>query len=133
MRCDFFDFHPAFGAGDKDRPSAVTIDQNAQIQFFGDIGAFFDQQPTDFPTFRTGLVRHQGLADQFLGQARHVRLVLRNLDATGLASAAGMDLRLHDKHRGIQFCRPCPRLPRGDLISFPRGTGTPNCANNDFA
>ena len=67
---DFFDFHPAFGAGDKHRPSAIPIDEDAQIEFFGDARAFFDQQATDFSAFRAGLMRDQRLADQFLGQAR---------------------------------------------------------------
>ena len=106
MGGDYFDLHPAFGTRDKHRPPAIPIDEDAHIQFLGNRGPFFDQQPPHFPPLWAGLVRDERLADQFLDQTWNSRLVLRNFDAAGFASTACMDLRLDDKDRGIEFCRP---------------------------
>ena len=105
----------------------IPIDEDAEIQFFGDGGAFFDQQATHLSSFRTGLVRDEGFPDQFLDQAWHCRLVLGNLDPAGLSATACMDLRFHDKDRGIEFCCPCRSAASGSFDLFPRGTGIPNC------
>ena len=60
----------------------------------------------DFAAFGTGLMRDQGLADQFLRKAGTSRLVLGDLDAAGFSPAAGMDLRFDDEDRRIQFIGP---------------------------
>ena len=83
-----------------------------KIQFFGDVGPFFEKQPMDFSSLRSSLVGDQGFTDQFLRKACNRRLVLRNLDAAGLATSASMDLRFHDKDGGIQLIGPCRRRLR---------------------
>src|SRR6185295_3187947 len=120
FRCvggDFFDLHSAFRTRDKHGPSTIPIDDNAHIQFFGNPGPFFNQQPAHFPAFRTGLVGDQCLADEFLNQTGDGRFVLRNFDTAGFPATTRMNLGLDDKHWCIEFCRPrrsC--LGRGNLF-----------------
>jgi hypothetical protein len=63
-------------------------------------------------------MRDQRFADQFLREAGAGRLVLGDFHAARFSSAAGMDLRFHDKHGRIQFVGPSRRcLGRGNFFS----------------
>jgi hypothetical protein len=121
FRCvggDFLDLHPTLSAGDKNRPACVAIDENRKVELLGDIGPFFHQETMDLAAFRTGLMRHERLADEFLGKTGDGALVLGNLDPACLATPTRMDLRLHDEDRRIQFIGPSGcGFGRGDLLS----------------
>ena len=54
---------------------------------------------------RAGLMRDQHRAEQPLGLALDVVDGFHDLDAAGLAAAAGMDLRLHDPYRTAELAR----------------------------
>jgi len=60
----------------------------------------------DFAAFRPGLMRDLGLADQFFRKAGTGRFVFGDLDATGFATASGMNLRFDDEDWCIQFIGP---------------------------
>src|SRR5438876_395197 len=116
MRGDFFDFHAALGARDEDRPSGISIHEQAYIEFLCDRRALFNQQAPDLATLRPGLMRHQGLAEDLLGKSRHLGPILRQLDATRLPAASRMDLGLHDIHRRLQLGGPF--LSRADALDL---------------
>ena len=87
----------------------AAIDQHAEIELAVDVAAGLDIDPLDLLALRAGLMGHQrhgrasccrGLAD-FAGAAG-------DLDAAGLAAAAGMDLGLHHPDRSAQRLRPLP-------------------------
>ncbi len=79
----------------------LTIHENRKVQLLGNVCAFFQQEAVDFAAFGTGLMRDQGLADQFFRKAGTSRLILGDFDAPGFSPPAGMNLRFDDEDRGI--------------------------------
>ena len=74
----------------------------------------------------------QRLSDQFFRQAGDGAFVFRDLDAARFSSPTGVNLRFYPRYRVFSsFAQTVGRLR--EVISFPRGTGTPNCPNNCLA
>ena len=91
---DLLDIHAAFGGGDEGDRLGAAVDQHRQVQLLVDVGTFGDQHGVDRKLHAGGLVgRHPG-AEHRRGVLLHFIKVLRQLDAAGLAAAAGVDLRL---------------------------------------
>ena len=76
---------------------------------------------------------HQRHAEDLLGRLARFVGALDDLDAAALAPAAGMDLRLDDRHRRRQAARPRRPPRRPSARPRLRGTGTPYFARMDFA
>ena len=96
---DLFDVHAAFGRDHERHARGGAIDQRREIELAIDGGAFFDVEAVDLLALRAGLLGHQHRAEDARGLGAHVVDRLHDLDAAGLAAAAGMDLRLHHDHR----------------------------------
>jgi len=86
----------------------------------------------DLLAMRAGLMRDQHGAEQALGLLANLLFRLHQLDAAGLAAAAGMDLCLDDEHRRGQIVRGLDCLFDREA-ACPRGTGTPNSRSTAFA
>ena len=115
------------------RPVSRSID-SAEIQLAGDVAAGLDIDPLDVAALGAGLVRHQLLAEHRARRRRDLVLRARELDAAGLAAAAGMDLRLdHPDLAPPSRVRRLDRLGGGVGDRRPRGTATPNFASSSFA
>ena len=72
-----------------------AVDQHRQVQLLGDVGGFGDQHAVDRQRHAGGLVGlHLGAEHRLARSLAHVVEGLDQLDAAGLAAAAGMDLRL---------------------------------------
>ena len=90
-----------------------AIDQQRQVQFLGDVGAFFDIEAVDLLAGRAGLVGHQHAAEHFVGVGLDLFRRLDDADAAlgvgaqalepALAAPAGVDLRLDDENLGAGF------------------------------
>ena len=94
-----FDVHAAFGRDHDGDARGLAVDQHRQIEFLVDRRAFLDVEPVDLLAVRPGLVRDQGRAEEPRRFLLHVVDRFDDLDAAGLAAAAGMDLRLHHPDR----------------------------------
>ena len=108
---DFFDVHAAFGRDHERDARGLAIDQHRQIEFLGDRRAVLDIEAVDLLALGAGLVRDQGRAQDALGFLLDVLDRFDDLDAAGLAAAAGVDLRLHHPDRAGQLLGR-RRLPR---------------------
>ena len=64
---DVLDFHAARGGGHDHHAFGFAIEHEAQIEFAGDGHAAFDIEAVDDLAGGAGLVRHQLLAEQFVG------------------------------------------------------------------
>ena len=107
------DLDAALGGGDQRDPSGGAVDRQCQIELAGDVAARLDIDPLDLAPFGSGLVRHELFADQRLRRRRDLVLRAHQLDAAGLAAAAGMDLRLDDPNASADAPRHPDRLVRG--------------------
>jgi len=108
---DFLDLHAAFGRGHQGDPAAGAVDQQAEIQLALDVGTFLDIQALDPPALGAGLLGDQHLTQHGGGIATDIVDGLDDPDpalAVGIvleaasATAAGMDLRFDDEHRGTE-------------------------------
>ena len=100
---DLLDVHAAFGR-DHDRDArGLAVEQHRQIELLVDRGAVLDVEPVDDLALRSGLVRHQGRAEDARRFLLHVVDRFHDLDAAGLAAAAGVDLRLHHPDRTAEL------------------------------
>ena len=115
-------------------PSALTImtmllrgaiDDHAEIQLAIDREPFLDQQAADDLSRRAGLVGDQRLPEQRCGDRLGLVGAVGDLDAAGLAAAAGVNLRLDHDRRRRRDGRRCRRPPAAENATSPRGTGTP--------
>src|SRR5690606_32199451 len=100
---DFFDVHAAFARGDDGDLLGGAVGDQRHVVFLLDVGAVFDVQAVDLLSFGAGLVRDQLHAQDFRGQLAYVVERTRQLHATALATATGVDLRLHDPYRPTQL------------------------------
>lgn len=93
---DLLDVHPALGRGHEDDAAARAIDHRSQVKLPLDLGAGLDQDLADRLPRSVGLVGHQSLAQPVDGEDLRLLPALDQLDATGLATTAGMHLDLRD-------------------------------------
>ena len=92
-----------------------AIDEQPDVELPLDGQPLFDQHAADALTGRAGLVRDQLHAEDGLGVGLDRLEALGDLDAAALAAAAGVDLRLDDRHRTAE--------PLGDLDGLLRREG----------
>ena len=102
---DFLDLDTAFGGGHEDDTARGAIDDSAQIQLAGDIGAVLDQDLGNRLTFLVGLIGHQVLAQPLLGECLGGFGALDQLDATSLAAAASLCSTVLNRATAA-VCRP---------------------------
>ena len=130
---DLLDVHAAFGRDHERDARGFAVDQRREIELAVDRRAFLDVEPVDLLAVRPGLVRDQHRAEQPLRLPAHVLDRLDDLDAAGLAAAAGVDLRLDDDDRPSRD-RPPPSTASSTVkTACPRGTGTPNSRSTALA
>ena len=116
MGRDFLDVHAAFARGHQRHSLRGTIDDHADIEFLGDVGALFDQQSPHLLPAGSGLVRDQLHAEDLGGTLLDLIDRTREFHAAALAASAGVDLGLDDPDR------PTERLRRLDgLVDRERG------------
>ena len=90
------DLDAAFGGGDEGDRLARAVDQHRQVQLLGDVGGLGHQHAVDRQRHAGGLVGLHLRAEHALGVLAHLVVGLGELDAAGLAAAAGVDLGLDD-------------------------------------
>ncbi len=110
---DFLDVHAAFGGNHESHARGFPVDQRGQIEFAVDGRAFLDVEPVDLLAVRAGLMGNQRRAEDARGFLLHVVDGFDHLDAAGLTSAAGVDLRLHHPNRAAEFVGSLERLVDG--------------------
>ena len=79
-----------------------AIENDAEIQLALHLQPFFNQHAADDASFGTGLVGDERHANHRARQLFRVLRRPRELDTTALATAARVDLRLHDDHAGAE-------------------------------
>ena len=109
MRGDFLDVHAAFGTRHQANALGPAVDHHADVEFFFDVRAFFNQQATDFLSLGAGLMRLQHHAENLRSVAFHLVERTREFDAAPLATTAGVNLRLHHPDVAAEFlcCGHC--------------------------
>ena len=107
---DLLDVHAAFGRHHDGDARGGAVDQHREIELLLDGGAFLDVEPVDQLALGAGLMRDQRRAEDAGRFLLHVVDRLHDLDAAGLAAAAGVDLRLHHPHRAAERLRGLHRL-----------------------
>ena len=125
MLGNLFDFHAAFGTGHQRDALRGAVDHHADVQFLADVGAFLDQQTFHQPPFRSGLVSHQGHAQDILGIVVHFLQRLGYFDAAALAAAAGVNLRLDHPDLCRRVLRAAASASATEKQGTPRGVATP--------
>ncbi len=100
---DLLDVHAAFGRDDEGDARGFAVDQHREIELLVDRRAFLDVEPVDLLAVRAGLVRDQRRAEHAGRFLLHVVDRFDDLDAAGLAAAAGVDLRLHHPDRAAEL------------------------------
>ena len=78
---------------------------DAQVQLAVDLQSLFDQHPSDLLSFRAGLMGDQRHANHLLGDLLGLIGRSSDLDASALAAAAGVNLRLDDHDIAAQTSR----------------------------
>src|SRR5688572_33408159 len=107
---DLLDLDAAFLTDHQGDALRRSIDNETQIQLSIDREPFLHEQARHLLAIRAGLIGHQRLAEDFTRELFRFFGRLRDLDATGLAAAAGMDLRLDYGHAGAK--------PLGNVCCF---------------
>ena len=87
-----------------------AIERRAEIELAVDGEAFLDEQPRDLLAIGAGLIRDERLAEQLARDRLGFLGRLGELDAAGLAAAAGVNLRLDDRNGAAE--------PVGDVVGF---------------
>ena len=129
---DFFNVHPPFAGGNESHFLRAAVGYARQIVFFLDICAFFDVEAAHLLAFGAGLVGNQLHAQNFFGARFDFVNRFGHLDATALATSAGMDLGLDDPDRSAQFLRSLNRFLHGKRCD-PARHGHAEFAQNIFA
>ncbi len=121
---DLLDVHAALGGGHDRDPARLAVDQQGQVEFLGDGGAFLDVEAVHLLALGPGLVRDQNAAEHLGGVGLHVLDRLDDPDAAlgvgaealeaPLAAAAGVDLRLHDEDRSSELLSGLDGLVDGE-------------------
>jgi hypothetical protein len=101
---NFFDFHAAGRGCHEDDLARRAIEHNAEVEFLFDRQRLFDEQPPDQTSFRAGLVGDQSHSENFFGDRRRFRGILRDFNATAFTASAGVNLRFHDDASADIFC-----------------------------
>ena len=107
---DLLDLDAALFADHQDDALRGAVEDEAEIQLAIDGEAFLDQQARDLLAVGTGLIGDERLAEQLARDRLGFGAGLGELDAAGLAAAAGMNLRLDDRDRSAE--------PLGDVVNF---------------
>ena len=107
---NLLDIHAAFAGGDEGHPAVAAIDQKREIELIADLAAFLDIEALHLTALRSGLVGDKCLAEKFGGDLLHLIDRFHHLDAAGLATATGVNLRLH------HIDRPAKRLCAGNSL-----------------
>ena len=102
---DLLDVHAAFARSHHRHLLGGAIGQHGDVVLLLDVGAFLDQEPAHLLALRPGLVSDELHAEDLAGELRDLGLRARQLDASALAAAAGVDLRLDDPDRAAQLLR----------------------------
>src|SRR3990170_910442 len=101
-RC-LFDLDPATVASDDRDALARAVNDKTKIVLARDVHGLLDQHALHALPLRTGLGGDQGPTDHFIGRRAHFFNGVGQLDATGLAAAAGVDLRLDHEAADAEF------------------------------
>ena len=102
---DFLDVHAAFAAGHDCDLLRGAVGDGRDVVLLLDVGPFLDQQAAHLLAFGAGLVGLELHAEDLAGELLDLVERARELDATALAAAAGMDLRLHHPDRATELLR----------------------------
>ena len=106
MRRHFLDVHAAFARRHQRHALGGAIDDHADIQFLGDVGALLDQQAPYLLAGRAGLVGDELHAEDFGRTLLDLVDRARQLHAAALAAPTGVNLGLHDPDRAAErLCR----------------------------
>ena len=96
LGCDLFDVHAALGRNHDDRHFQLPIEHHGRVVLLLQGQALFDEHGLHDRAVGTVLLGDQRLAQQRLGDLRGLLGAVDELDATGLAAPAGVDLCLDD-------------------------------------
>jgi len=115
-----FDFHSAFAGHHQHGVGGGAVDHDTQVQFAGDITAFFDQHLPDGLAFRTGLYGRQAVPQQasccvggLFGAAHQLDPALfGEFENLPFPATTGMNLGLDDGDRRAQFAKCRGRFVR---------------------
>src|SRR5258707_891666 len=110
LRGDFLDLHAAFRTRHQRDALRGAIDDHADIEFFANVGTLLDQQSSDQPAIRSGLMRDQSHPEDFGCEVVNFLQRLGDFDATALAASAVMNLRLDDPDFSPELSRRRVRL-----------------------
>ena len=91
---DLLDVDAAAGGGDEGDGPGAAIDEAGEIQLLLDVVGLGDEHAVNRQRAATGLIGDHAGAEHLAGHLAGLLRRLRQLDATGLTAATGMDLRL---------------------------------------
>jgi hypothetical protein len=100
---DFLDIHAAALRGDDPDALGLPVEDVAEVEFALEGVGGLDIDALDGLALRSGLDRHEALAEEILGRVADLVVGPAQLDAAGLAAGARMDLRLHGPERSTEF------------------------------
>ena len=100
---DLLDLDPAFGGSHHGDARGGAVDQHAEVKFTGDVAAFLDIDAIDHLARGAGLMGDESHAQHVPGRGDGHLGRFDELDATALAPAAGVNLRLDDPDRAAEF------------------------------
>ena len=107
-----FDIDAAFGGGDERDAAGAAIDQEREVKLARDGRVFHHIDVPHEPALRPGLWRDKRLPQHAVGLGVDFLNRLDELDAAPFASAAGVDLRLHDEDFAAEIASKRGRLLR---------------------
>ena len=129
---DLFDLHAAVRMGDQHDPFSLPVEHEADVELPLDRHRRFDVEPVHDFALGPGLMSDQTAAKQGSRRLSHLVLGGAELDPTGLAPSARMDLRLHRPPRAANLGRAIDRLLRA-VRHPPGGIATPKLARSSLA
>ncbi len=112
---DLLDLDSALGRSDDRDPARLAIDEKREVEFLGDVDSVGDVESLDLLSGRSGLHRHQRLAEHLrgiladlvdrVGEANSALGRLGKFLELALAAASRVDLRLDDPERPGKLLR----------------------------
>ena len=105
LRRDLLDLHAALRRGNDHHALGLPVQHEAQIELLGDGDPAFDIETAHDLAGGAGLVRDQLLAQQVVSGFHHLVFRATELDATSLAAATSVHLRLDDPQLAADFTR----------------------------
>ncbi len=121
---DLFDLNAALGRANDAHPRLRAIEHHGEIELAGDIEPLLDQHSAHQTAFRTGLMRHQILAQHVTGACGGFVRGFDDLDAAALTPAAGVNLRFDYTDAAAEIL--------GGLLRLCRRRGN-DAARHDYA